>query len=108
MIDTVRASLEAKQRSIVALIDALTEALDSAGESANRSRSDRYERSADRHSQASALQELRRQSTAVERALAKLEDGSYGVCESCGEQIPPARLQIHPWALQCITCATPG
>jgi DnaK suppressor protein len=41
----------------------------------------------------------------VERALAKLEDGSYGVCDSCGERIPDERLQAIPWATRCVACS---
>ena len=40
----------------------------------------------------------------TERALAKIEDGSYGVCESCGEPIGKARLQAFPRATLCVAC----
>jgi DnaK suppressor protein len=39
-----------------------------------------------------------------ERALAKITDGSYGVCESCGEAIGKARLQAFPRATLCVAC----
>ena len=39
-----------------------------------------------------------------ERALAKISDGSYGVCESCGEPIGKARLQAFPRATLCVAC----
>ncbi|HVT77326.1 MAG TPA: TraR/DksA C4-type zinc finger protein [Acidimicrobiales bacterium] len=42
----------------------------------------------------------------VERALAKLEDGSYGKCEVCGEDIAAARLEAMPAARYCITHAS--
>jgi RNA polymerase-binding transcription factor DksA len=42
----------------------------------------------------------------VERALGKLEGGSYGVCENCGEPIAPARLEAKPAARHCINCAS--
>jgi len=38
----------------------------------------------------------------VELALRKLDDGSYGVCEICGEPIGAARLSAIPWARLCI------
>jgi DnaK suppressor protein len=41
----------------------------------------------------------------VDRAIAKLEDGSYGVCDSCGEPILPARLRAAPESVLCIECA---
>ncbi|NLE46382.1 MAG: hypothetical protein GX620_16825 [Chloroflexi bacterium] len=40
----------------------------------------------------------------VERALAKFEDGTYGICESCGARIDRARLEILPSALYCLDC----
>ncbi len=41
----------------------------------------------------------------VDRALAKLDDGSYGVCDSCGKPILPARLRVAPESVLCIECA---
>ncbi len=38
----------------------------------------------------------------VERALAKFDDGTFGVCENCGEQIAPARLEAMPAARFCL------
>jgi DnaK suppressor protein len=40
----------------------------------------------------------------TERALARIENGTYGVCESCGEAIGKARLQAFPRAVLCVTC----
>src|SRR3954454_8811515 len=39
------------------------------------------------------------------RALAKLEEGSYGQCDRCGGPIAPARLQAAPESILCIDCA---
>jgi DnaK suppressor protein len=44
--------------------------------------------------------------TDVEHALVKLESGNYGVCESCGQAIAPARLEAKPAARTCINCAS--
>jgi DnaK suppressor protein len=41
----------------------------------------------------------------TERALAKLEEGSYGVCDACGATIPAPRLQAMPDSVLCVTCA---
>ena len=40
----------------------------------------------------------------TERVLSKIEDGSYGVCESCGQPIGKARLMAFPRAVLCVTC----
>lgn len=42
--------------------------------------------------------------TQNERAMAKIADGSYGVCESCGKPIGKARLQAFPRATLCVAC----
>lgn len=41
----------------------------------------------------------------VERAIAKIAAGSYGLCESCHQEIAPARLEAMPAARYCISCA---
>ena len=42
--------------------------------------------------------------TQVERAVDRLEDGSYGWCERCGNAIPVERLAAFPSATLCVTC----
>jgi DnaK suppressor protein len=46
--------------------------------------------------------QLRSELDEVERALAKLDDGTYGACETCGQPIAPARLEAMPQARFCI------
>ena len=38
----------------------------------------------------------------IEQALARLDDGTYGVCERCGNPIGDERLRARPWASLCI------
>jgi DnaK suppressor protein len=38
----------------------------------------------------------------VRRARQRLADGTYGVCEVCGEPIPEGRLEARPWAIRCV------
>ena len=42
----------------------------------------------------------------IEKALNRIEDGSYGGCESCGAPISDARLRARPMTTLCIDCAT--
>ena len=44
----------------------------------------------------------------IDRALAKIEQGTYGVCEKCGEPIKKARLKALPYASLCISCKSGG
>lgn len=41
----------------------------------------------------------------IARALEKLAEGSYGVCDGCGAPIAPARLRAAPESVLCIACA---
>ena len=38
----------------------------------------------------------------VDRALQKLEDGTYGICDRCGKLIPEERLEARPWSVLCV------
>jgi DnaK suppressor protein len=48
---------------------------------------------------------LERALARTERALAKLEDGSYGMCDVCGDPIQPGRLRALPDGVLCLKCA---
>ena len=49
---------------------------------------------------------LRESLNDVEAALAKLDKGTYGVCDGCGQPIAPARLEAKPAARLCMECAS--
>jgi RNA polymerase-binding transcription factor DksA len=48
---------------------------------------------------------IEREIASVKRALGRIEDGTYGECVRCGEDIAPARLEARPEAALCIDCA---
>lgn len=52
----------------------------------------------------SVVRALRSNLHDVERAIAKIDAGSYGTCERCGNPIGAERLEAIPWALLCIDC----
>lgn len=53
----------------------------------------------------SQLAELEaRELAQVERALERLKQGTYGICEGCGKRIPVARLNALPYSTFCIHC----
>jgi DnaK suppressor protein len=41
----------------------------------------------------------------VDAALARIDAGTFGVCEDCGKPIDPARLEAIPYVSRCIACA---
>ena len=52
----------------------------------------------------SVVRALRSNLLDVERALAKMDAGTYGICERCGNPISPERLEALPWAMLDIDC----
>lgn len=56
----------------------------------------------DRLSAVSAQEHLLAILEDVRRARQRLADGTYGVCEVCGQPIPEERLEVRPWALRCV------
>lgn len=41
----------------------------------------------------------------LSNAITRMENGSYGICQTCGDEIAKQRLQVQPAALNCIQCA---
>jgi DnaK suppressor protein len=44
----------------------------------------------------------------IDRALAKIDGGTYGICEKCGQPLPKARLKALPYAALCVQCKSGG
>lgn len=44
----------------------------------------------------------------IDSALIRLDEGTYGMCSSCGTPIPAARLELVPWAALCVPCSAPA
>ncbi|HET8779608.1 MAG TPA: TraR/DksA C4-type zinc finger protein [Agromyces sp.] len=51
------------------------------------------------------LADVRSELTEIEHALARIADGSYGICARCGKRITVGRLDARPTATLCIDCA---
>lgn len=61
--------------------------------------------------QAMQLETGRRRDAELKRiaaALARIEEGDYGFCLSCGEEIAPRRLELDPTVSLCVDCAEAG
>lgn len=50
------------------------------------------------------IQTMQRKLESVEQAIELAQNGAYGVCQSCGDRIDPARLDILPTATLCLGC----
>lgn len=52
-----------------------------------------------------ALRKQKKQLQKLERALGKIDEGKYGTCLKCGDDIPVGRLKFMPWTTKCVKCA---
>ena len=65
---------------------------------------DRLKSSTDRELVIERLDQQTRLIREIQSALVRIEDGSYGFCESCDSAIAPRRLDVVPWARFCLDC----
>jgi len=49
-------------------------------------------------------QGMKEQLAKIEHALHKFEEGTYGLCDGCGQAIDPERLEALPYAALCLSC----
>jgi RNA polymerase-binding protein DksA len=52
------------------------------------------------------VESLKAQLDNIDRALAHIEAGTYGICDNCGNEIDPARLEYRPVSVLCVNCKT--
>jgi RNA polymerase-binding protein DksA len=65
---------------------------------------DSAQATAERSEQLALVDQLQEHRRDVLLALARIEDGTYGKCERCGQDIPFERLEARPTANHCVTC----
>ncbi len=63
---------------------------------------------AERSQQITLVEQLRVRRADILVALQKIEDGTYGKCENCGQDIPAERLEAVPAATLCVACKQAG
>lgn len=74
------------------------------GDGAGQDQADMGATSFERDHELTVLNSERDKLAQIERALLAIEEGTYGVCESCGEPIGKMRLLAFPRATLCVTC----
>lgn len=100
MLDSLRAQLEEERASLRQQLDDL-----GAGDTAlsfDENFADSGQVAAEQGENRLVVGSLTEQLADVERALAKLDAGDYGKCETCGKEIAEARLEAMPAARHCI------
>ena len=82
----------------------LDELLRDSGDGSGDDQADAGSKTFEREAEMSVANNSRDLLMQVEHALARIDDGSYGRCESCGQPIGKARLQAFPRATLCLAC----
>jgi DnaK suppressor protein len=102
-LDEARARLSDKGRELVEELDRLSAPVESAGGiSFGKRIGDGTSIAVERLSQVAAYGRLEAMLGEVRRAEAKLDEGTYGVCDVGGEPISDGRLEALPWATSCV------
>jgi len=99
-LEKYRAALEAKQQELVELLrrrDGI--AIEKAADAL-----DEVRLAADRELLIHTLDRESLRLREVRAALARMEEGSYGICLGCDQPIPTKRLDAVPWAAYCVRC----
>ncbi|MFN8146852.1 MAG: TraR/DksA C4-type zinc finger protein [Candidatus Nanopelagicales bacterium] len=107
MSDDVRQTLLEKREDLLARMAGISAApSDAGGISFGKRVGDGTSIAVERLTQVAAHEQMLSQLAEVDRALVKLDEGTYGTCDVCGDEIPPGRLEVHPWAVRCVACAS--
>jgi RNA polymerase-binding protein DksA len=104
----VRGQLEADRDrfrlEVSSVEQGIQDLLRAGGDGAGNDQADVGSTSLERDSEMSLANNTRDMLMQTERALERLEDRTYGICESCGNPIGKARLKVFPRATLCMTC----
>ncbi len=107
-LEQVRAELEAEavglHGDIARMASDIAELLTDAVQDAGDDQTDAGTKVSEREHELALTQNAQDLLDQGERALARIDAGTYGVCESCGQPIGKARLQAFPRATLCVTC----
>jgi len=107
-LDEVRGELAADRSRLLSELNLveheLQDLMRDAGDGAGNDQADVGSTTFERDHEMSLANNARHMLAQTERALSRIEDGSYGVCESCGEPIGKMRVMAFPRATLCLSC----
>ena len=107
-LDSVRAELTADVERLEEELDSaeheLTDLMRDAGDGAGNDQADVGSATFERDHELSLANNARDMLLQTRHALERIDDGSYGRCERCGQPIGKLRLQAFPRATLCMTC----
>lgn len=101
--DQIARELDEKQAALAAQLEALSRPVDpDATIGFGKRIGDGTSEAITRMEEASSAQAIDQTLQQVRRARAKLDEGSYGLCDVCGRPIGEARLEFRPWSATCV------
>lgn len=105
--DAIRAQLEASRAELDAELEAITAVPRDpmAALSFGKRIGDGTTEAVERLNKIGVAEALEAKRAEVIRALAKLDEGTYGECDVCGDRIPEERLEARPATTRCVGCA---
>jgi RNA polymerase-binding protein DksA len=107
-LDGVLGELNEQRSHSKAIVEAqeseLSGLMRDSGDGAGQDQADLGATSFERDHELTVLNSERDKLAQIERALTRIDDGTYGVCESCGNPIGKMRLMAFPRATLCMTC----
>lgn len=106
-IDQIRSSLEALRDDLRSQLESHganpdDDSMDESG--LDTQFADAAQTAAERDKELRVVEKLRDQLVAVNRAMERIQDGTYGTCERCGATIPEERLEALPYVALCLDC----
>ena len=104
VLDQLHEQREHSLAMIAAQSSELTGLMRDPGDGAGQDQADMGATSFERDHELTVLNSERDKLHQIDRALARIDDGTYGICESCGEPIGKMRLMAFPRATLCMTC----
>ena len=103
-LETYRQQLLALQQQLLHRIFDMEESMLAMDADRDIERTDRVQEEAAEVALTALDEQGRREMEAIQAALAHIDAGTYGICETCGETISAARLTARPTARRCVSC----
>ncbi len=98
----LREALEAKKEELTIRLDRIHANLRRGCDADSKERAKQFE---DNEVVDALGNEAREELAKISAALQRLDKGDYGLCVECGLEIEPGRLEVYPYADECIECA---
>jgi len=103
-LETYRQRLLALQQQLVQRIFNLEDTMLAMDADRDIEHTDRVQEEAAEVALTALDEQGRREMAAIQAALARIDAGTYGICDTCGETISAARLAAMPMARRCVAC----